>query len=164
MTAPAAVTVRRATVADAHAIAVVHIGAWREAYAGHMPAEFLARMDVEQSARNWTAILQRGDTDAFVAERDGEVIGWATAGSGRDDDPPRPRELEGIYILAKAYGTGAGQQLLDAAIGDAPAYLWVLDGNPRAEAFYRRNGFTRDGATSSHPAGSATLPTVRLTR
>jgi hypothetical protein len=36
--------------------------------------------------------------------------------------------------------------LLDAAIGDRPASLWVLDDNPRAREFYRRNGFAPDGA------------------
>ncbi|MDR6613014.1 GNAT family N-acetyltransferase [Leifsonia sp. 1010] len=158
------VTVRRATVDDARGIAEVHVTAWREAYAGHMPAEFLASMDVGSRAEGWTRILERGETDAFVAERDGTIVGWATAGRGRDDDAPRDRELEGIYLLASAYGSGAGQRLLDAAIGDAPAYLWVMDGNGRAEAFYRRNGFTRDGATMTHPAGDATVLAVRLTR
>ncbi|MFF9562762.1 GNAT family N-acetyltransferase [Leifsonia sp. NPDC014704] len=159
-----AVTVRRATVDDARGIAEVHVTAWREAYAGHMPAEFLASLDVDRRAAGWAGILERGETDAFVAERDGTIVGWATAGSGRDDDAPRDRELEGIYLLASAYGSGAGQLLLDAAIGDAPAYLWVMDGNGRAEAFYRRNGFTRDGATMTHPAGDATVLAVRLTR
>lgn len=157
-------TVRRATVDDAAAIAHVHVVAWREAYAGRMPADFLASLDEEQRARGWASILAAGDTDAFVAELDGAVIGWATAGIGRDDDAPRPRELEGIYVLAAAHGSGTGQLLLDAAIGDAPAYLWMMDGNARAEAFYRRNGFTRDGGTSAHHLAGATIPTVRLTR
>ncbi|MET3567055.1 GNAT superfamily N-acetyltransferase [Leifsonia sp. 563] len=159
-----AVTVRRATVDDARGIAEVHVTAWREAYAGRMPADFLASLDVDRRAAGWSRILERGETDAFVAERDGTIVGWATAGRGRDDDAPRDRELEGIYLLASAYGSGAGQQLLDAAIGDAPAYLWVMDGNGRAEAFYRRNGFTRDGATMTHPAGDATILAVRMTR
>lgn len=157
-------TVRRATVDDARGIAEVHVSAWREAYAGRMPAEFLASLDVDRRAAGWTRILERGETDAFVAEQGGAIVGWATAGAGRDDDAPRDRELEGIYLLASAYGSGAGQGLLDAAIGDAPAYLWVMDGNPRAEAFYLRNGFTRDGATMTHPAGDATILAVRMTR
>lgn len=159
-----AVTVRRATVDDARGIAEVHVTAWREAYAGRMPADFLASLDVDRRAVGWARILERGETDAFVAVRDGTIVGWATAGRGRDDDAPRDRELEGIYLLASAYGSGAGQQLLDAAIGDAPAYLWVMDGNGRAESFYRRNGFIRDGATMTHPAGDATILAVRMTR
>ena len=32
------------------------------------------------------------------------------------------------------------------AIGDeVPAYLWVIEGNERAVAFYRRHGFELDG-------------------
>ena len=158
------VKVRQATVDDAHGIARVHVLAWREAYEGRMPADVLAALDVDRSARGWADILTDGRTRAFVAERHGEVIGWATAGPGRDDDAPRPLELEGIYLLAAAYGSGAGQLLLDAAVGDAPAYLWVMDGNARAEAFYRRNGFARDGATTRHPVGDTSVPAVRMTR
>ena len=51
-----------------------------------------------------------------------------------------------IYVLEGHHGTGVGQALVDAAIGDRPAYLWALDDNPRAHAFYRRNGFELDGA------------------
>ena len=103
------ILVRPATVDDAAAIARVHVQSWREAYAGRMPADFLASLDEARFARNWENILADGVTDAFVAERDGEVVGWATAGPGRDDDAPRPRELEGIYLLAAAHGSGAGQ-------------------------------------------------------
>ena len=67
-------------------------------------------------------------------------------------------------MLAVAYGSGAGQLLLDAAVGDAPAYLWVMDGNGRAEAFYHRNGFSRDGATTTHPVGATSVPAIRMTR
>jgi hypothetical protein len=34
------------------------------------------------------------------------------------------------------------------AIGDAPAYLWVLSGTSRAHSFYRRHGFVPDGKTT----------------
>ena len=159
-----AITVRPATVEDAAGIARVHVTGWREAYAERLPAEFLAGLDEARFARNWEGIVVDGVTDAFVAERDGEIVGWATAGPGRDDDPPRPRELEGIYLVASAYGSGAGQQLLDVALGDAPAYLWVMEGNARAEAFYRRNGFAPDGTTSTHTLGGTTVSVLRLTR
>lgn len=158
------VTVRRATAADAGGIARVHVTGWREAYAERLPADFLASLDADRFARNWERILSDGVTDAFVAERDGEIVGWATAGPGRDDDAPRPRELEGIYVVAAVYGSGAGQQLLDAAVGASPAYLWVMAGNARAEAFYRRNGFAADGGTATHTLGGTDVPVLRLTR
>ncbi|WP_431221024.1 GNAT family N-acetyltransferase [Leifsonia xyli] len=158
------VEVRSATPADADGIARVHVTAWREAYAERLAAEFLASLDESRIARNWEDILADGVTRGYVAERDGTIVGWATSGPGRDDDAPRGLELEGIYVLASAYGSGAGQRLLDAAIGDAPAYLWVMDGNARAEAFYRRNGFGRDGGTATHTLGATAVPAVRMTR
>ncbi len=48
---------------------------------------------------------------------------------------------------------GAGHALLDAAeqrmidAGHTRAYLWVLDGNDRADGFYARHGWELDGAT-----------------
>jgi predicted GNAT family N-acyltransferase len=39
-----------------------------------------------------------------------------------------------------------GAALLNAVIDpSAPAALWVADPNPRAQAFYRKNGFIADG-------------------
>ena len=39
------------------------------------------------------------------------------------------------------------------ALGDSPAYLWVLDGNVRAIGFYERHGFAFDGATKPEDVG-----------
>ena len=33
--------------------------------------------------------------------------------------------------------------------GDLPACLWALADNPRAHAFYRRNGFELDGVSKA---------------
>ena len=60
-------------------------------------------------------------------------------------DPATPTELWAINVLADHHGTGVAQALLDAALGDDDAYLWVVEGNERAQSFYRRNGFAVDG-------------------
>ncbi|MCL9663663.1 GNAT family N-acetyltransferase [Curtobacterium albidum] len=158
-----ALTVRPADVRDADAIAAVHVQAWREAYAHLLPAEFLAALDVDARAARWRGIVAEPDVDVLVATVDDTVAGWASAGPGRGERP-RDRELEGIYVLAEHHGSGAGQALLDAAIGAAPAFLWVADGNPRAEAFYRRNGFERDGTVKHEPIGPHGLDAVRMVR
>lgn len=85
-------------------------------------------------------------------------------GPGREADVVRPLELEGIYVLAAAHGSGAGQALLDASLGDRPAFLWVAEHNPRAEAFYRRNGFRRDGSVKVEAVGPHTMTAVRMVR
>jgi hypothetical protein len=48
--------------------------------------------------------------------------------------------------MASLHGSGSGQGLLDAVIGTEPAFLWTAELNPRAQSFYRRNGFVADGA------------------
>lgn len=156
-------TIRRATHADAPGIAAVHVRAWQEAYAHLLPADFLAARDVDTYRARWEQLLSDG-VEVHVAAVDGGIVGWASAGSGRDHDAPRARELEGIYTLAETHGTGVGQQLLDAAIGDDAAYLWIAEDNPRAEAFYRRNGFERDGTTKHEAIGPDGLDAVRMVR
>ena len=67
-------------------------------------------------------------------------------------------------MVASAHGSGAGQALFDAAVGDSPAYLWAADDNPRAAAFYRRNGFARDGGVERRMYQGAEMVTVRMVR
>ena len=76
------------------------------------------------------------------------IVGCAGAGPAQDDDADAavPYELQMLYVLAQAHGTGLGLRLLDAAIGGKPALLWVLEDNPRAQAFYRKHGSLRTDA------------------
>ncbi|MBG6183465.1 GNAT superfamily N-acetyltransferase [Arthrobacter sp. CAN_A214] len=86
-------------------------------------------------ARSWLAF-----------DADGVPVAIATSGPGRDADRP-DFELHHIYTLNRTHGSGLGQRLITTAIGEKPAYLWILEGNPRAERFYARNGFIPDGTT-----------------
>jgi ribosomal protein S18 acetylase RimI-like enzyme len=158
------IEVRPAVSADARGIAEVHVQAWREAYAHLIPADALARLSIDQRERRWRELLATPGSVTFVATHDGSVIGFATSGPGRDDDSPRELELPSIYILADHYGTGAGQQLLDAVLGGMPAFLWVADNNPRARAFYERNGFRPDGTTKVGPLAGTDILEIRLVR
>ena len=54
-------------------------------------------------------------------------------------------ELYAIYVRQAWQGTGVGQALLDASVGNLACSVWVLENNPRAHAFYARNGFVADG-------------------
>ena len=92
--------------------------------------------------------------------------GSRRAGASRDEDAACPvsGELYAIYVLAAHYGSGAGQALLDAAIGRAAASLWVLEDNPRARAFYERNGFRADGTVKDDDRWGEPVREVRLVR
>ena len=67
-------------------------------------------------------------------------------------------------MLASQYGAGAGQRLLDADVGSGGAYLWIAEHNPRAFAFYTRNGFVPDGATGSHELAGTPVRILRMVR
>ncbi len=156
-------SVRRATVDDVDAISRVHYRTHVETYSGHFPPEVIEGNPPERRARMWSHIIGEQRGDVWVAELDNEIVGFAHTGTPRDEDPPRDLELSTIYLLAAHHGSGLGQSLLDAVLGDRPATLWVLAENPRAIAFYRKNGFKLDGAEKIDP-DYGNIREVRLVR
>jgi hypothetical protein len=90
-------------------------------------------------------------------------LGLADAGPARDSDMVGVPELYRIYALSRTYGSDLSTQLMEAAIGDAPAYLRVLEDNQRARA-YRKSGFSPDGAGKVPARAWGELPEIRLVR
>lgn len=132
---------------DIEQIARVHIQGWREAYGSLLPPQFYDGDALRRRIAMWTRILAEIEHHPRlrVSEVTGEIVGFALAGPPDGDDPARDLELSMIYISAEHYGTGIGQALLDAVLDHSPAQLWVAAENPRAQAFYHRNGFRLDG-------------------
>ncbi len=155
------ITVRPAVPDDAELIVDIRNTGWREAYAHLLSAEFLAGVstDVEGLRRG----IAGGRLTIVVAELDGEVVGYALAGPPDEDDAPRDWCLRHLYQYSRVHGSGTGQALLDAAVGDGPAYLWTAEDNPRAIAFYRRNGFIPDGTHKTEPDWE-NLAAIRMVR
>jgi GNAT superfamily N-acetyltransferase len=154
-------TVRLAVVADAPAVASVHVRTWQAAYRGMIPGSVLDGLSVEARTSMWERAIPSGGV--WVALAGDEIVGFASAGPSRDDDAAF--ELYAIYVLSSAWGTGLGFELAKAALGDEPdVIVWVLDGNTRARAFYERIGFRADGVTKTETAGSAELKEVRYRR
>lgn len=139
--------IRRARPKDAAELGEVHVRAWREAYADIVDDDVSATFDVAERTALWTRALLTDPTPGMtthVAEVDKGIVGFATAGPPRSERV-RDIELRGLYTLARTHGTGLGGALLDKALGDRPAQLWVLTDNARAIAFYRKHGFAEDG-------------------
>lgn len=159
------VIVRPVRDVDAEALGRVHATCWHETYDHLVSSAALANLSPRRMAELWTHWMNQGDDFVqFVALVDGEIVGFAGSGPARDVDAPRERELYFIYLLHAYHGSGIGQQLFDAACGTTPAYLWVAEDNPRAHGFYRRNGFTPDGASQDEPFLGETIHEVRLVR
>lgn len=148
-------SLRSPRVGEAEALAELHLLTWEQTYGGLFPPSAWGPDARVQRVRMWTAICEgRPEWRTALAESAGEVVGFAHVGPSVDDPPVRDRHLWFIYLLDVAQGSGAGQALLDEVLRDEPASLWVLEQNPRAIAFYEKNGFVRDGARQ--PTGFAT--------
>jgi GNAT superfamily N-acetyltransferase len=164
------VTVRPAAVPDAPAMGRVHVRAWQAAYRGHMPDDYLDGLRAEERAAHWERALGRDDLPGaiLVAERAGEVIGFATVGPARE--PEAAGELYAINLDPDHWGTGAGRALLEAAqtelarLGVDETVLWVLTGNARARRFYEIAGWAADGAERTIEVFGVTVPEVRYRR
>jgi GNAT superfamily N-acetyltransferase len=138
--------IRRATPADAPAIAAVQARTWRHAYADIVAPERMP--DPEQQAPRWAAHVDGGGV-VHVWDQDGRVVGFATAGPGRED--ATTGEVYAIYVDPPAQGAGVGgallavaeQSLRDASHGGA--ILWTFEANGLARAFYERHGWELDG-------------------
>ncbi|MFH5879650.1 GNAT family N-acetyltransferase [Arthrobacter sp. NA-172] len=160
-------TLRPATVDDVDPLTRMHLAAWRESYGHLLPPSFFAEHEATIDARieRHRAAVSAGSYNPMLAQdAEGALVGIACAGQAREDDRPCELELQMIYTLRRVHGMGVGQALVDAVIGTAAAYLWVLEDNPRAQAFYRRNGFRADGTRQLLPPDWHQLPEIRMVR
>jgi hypothetical protein len=80
-------SIRVTGVADAAAIAAVHVEAWRETYVGIVPVQVLAGLSVDRRTEIWRRILTNpmafSSSAVFVAERDRTVVGFGCCGMQR---------------------------------------------------------------------------------
>jgi len=159
----AELVIRRATEADAEAGARMHIACWREGYAGIVPEQELADFtaDEESWVQRWRTQIASG-RPRHLALRGEEIVGFAVAGPDLERDTDVP-VLYGIYVRASEYGNGLAQRLIELAIGDGPAALWVFADNPRARGFYARNGFVPTGESRTEDGLFSALE-IRMVR
>lgn len=158
--------IRQATPADAEAIVRMHTAAHEECYAHLLPSTFFdgSRASIGERIDQRGPYLASQDPRLVAHDEAGEVVGLADAGPARDPDMAGILELYRIYTLSRTYGSGLGCQLLQAAVGEAPAYLWVFEENQRARTFYRKSGFSPDGVRKAQMWDGAELPEIRLVR
>ena len=147
MGVPDGVWLRAAVIDDARSGARLHQACWRESYGPITEPSLLATHLADEDAwvSRWRRQVEQGARRLLAVSDVDDLIGFADAGPGRDKDRGSELELYALYVRSAWHGTGVGRALFDATIGDAAAYLWVLEDNIRAQAFYRRQGFVSDG-------------------
>jgi ribosomal protein S18 acetylase RimI-like enzyme len=143
---PPGVTLRTATADDAEAGAELHLACWREAYGPYVDPEILEERLAghDRWVAAWERQLSVGPPRTLALDGN-EPVGFAVAGPSRKDDAPVDLELYALYTRAAWWGSGLGAALLHAVAPNGPCWLFVLEANTRARAFYRRHGFEADG-------------------
>src|ERR1051326_1277568 len=143
--------IRSARPEDALLIATIHVEAWRVAYRGIIPDEYLRSLSIEQRPAAGQQALEAGHPLTWVAEEGDAALGWISAAASRDADAGQSTgEIWAVYIDPGHWGEGAGRALCDAAEqelrrrGFTEVTLWVLKDNQRALGFYLSHGFFRD--------------------
>jgi len=119
------VTLRTLIAADAGRVADIFLMSRRTA----MP--WLAQPRTDDETRSWhmNVLVPRGTV--VVAERDGDVLGFAEPTNGW---------LNALYVAPSAQGTGVGSALFEHSMAVQPHGfdLWVFQRNTRALDFYAR--------------------------
>lgn len=157
--------VRRATPADAPAIAEVHVWSWQSAYRGLIADAVLGALTPERRQPQWEQTLTAPDEriGVWLAEVDGEVVGFSSIGPSPDDDSGM---LFTLYLHPERIGTGVGHALLVRAeegmiaAGFEEATLEVLRDNARARRFYERHGWVQDGEAFEQDWGGGPFSVV----
>ena len=146
---------RRATSADAAALARIGADTFVETFGASYPPEdlaaFLARTYSEDAARR--ALADPGQA-AWLVEVDGRAVGHALAGPcalPHPDVRAGDGELKRLYLLRDYQNGGLGRALFEQVLQwlerDGPRTLWigVWSENFGAQRFYGRYGFERVG-------------------
>jgi GNAT superfamily N-acetyltransferase len=148
-------TIRPASLEDAPMLAALGAQTFRETFESICTSQDLS----EFLAAAYSDAIQRTELSdpsrpAIVLETDGRPVGFAQLRLGHREPcvtGSRPVELQRIYVLREAHGSGFGAALMEASVAQARAWgadvLWlgVWEHNDRALAFYARHGFREAG-------------------
>lgn len=161
---------RSATAADAESIAALHTDSWRRTYRGMMTDAFLDGGALENRRSVWADRLGRPNPSQFVclAEDADRLAGFICVFA--NEDPVWGSYIDNLHVAPGLHRRGLGRSLMRRAAGwlcDAGAqgglYLWVMEANANARAFYDRLGATNAGTEMHEDPGGGRAPNCRYT-
>jgi ribosomal protein S18 acetylase RimI-like enzyme len=138
---------REAGPGDARAVAGLHADSWRHHYRGAYSDSFLDGDVARYLLTTWTERLSPLDPRArtIVGELGGDVVAFAHTRLG--EDATWGALLDNLHVSYELKRLGIGTRLLaltaQAVLDSSPAsglYLWVLEQNVAAQAFYAAQG------------------------
>jgi ribosomal protein S18 acetylase RimI-like enzyme len=159
---------RAATAADSLCIATLHAESWRRVYREALSEAYLAGDLVADRHQMWEQRLtQPQERQRIVlAERAGELLGFACFYIA--EDAQWGSYLNNLHVALSAQRQGIGRHLMHACAtaceGSAHEglYLWVLQSNTGAQAFYARHGGSNSGSDMWQAPGGGMAPLFRF--
>ena len=130
------ILIRDAGNDDANGIAHVQVAGWLETYRGMISDSFLDKILSDPND-----VYHR----AFVAIKDGQIVGFANYGKEHSGDSDYLGELFAIYVLKEFQGQGIGRELVKHVAQGLlnqevlSMLVWVLVANPYQQ-FYESLG------------------------
>lgn len=142
--------VRIASQEDADIVGKVHSDAWKSAYRGIFPGEYIDSDTASKRKNEFLDSIKNDKCTYFVLEETNQV-----AGIVKTFERNNALEIESIYILSEFRGEGLGRQFIDFIKEERAGniFLWVLEVNTNARRFYEKNGFVPTGDTRTITRG-----------
>jgi GNAT superfamily N-acetyltransferase len=148
-------SIRRAGPCDVSTLAELGARTFADTFGHLYPAVDLAAFLQENHAPEAILpFLEDARYATWVAEENGEAIGYALAGPcglPHPDVTPSCGELKRIYLLRNRQGSGVGGRLMTTALDwleaerRRPIWIGVWSGNHGAQRLYARAGFAKIG-------------------
>jgi GNAT superfamily N-acetyltransferase len=157
--------IRRAVVGDEYTLHELALATFALATTkGTAQSDIDAFIAQHLSAQRFASYLADPQRALFLASVDGEPSGYTMLVFGEPYDADVARaiesrptvELSKVYARAEAHGTGLAAEMLRVTLeharasGAASVWLGVNRHNPRANAFYEKNGFVVVGTKQFH--------------
>ena len=151
------IQIRQATIDDAKLLTDLSYTTFWDAFAHHpknAPDDLAHYMRQAFNIEQIAVELAEANSIFLIAELSGKPAGYAKLIVGSIEDgitATRPIELSRLYSHQEYLGKGVGQNLMDAGFELAKKndhdvmWLGVWEFNPRAQAFYLKNGFREVG-------------------
>ena len=151
------IEIRQATPDDAQPLTDLAYTTFWDAFAHHpknAPEDLNHYMRQAFNLEQITAELADEDSIFLIAEIESKPAGYAKLIIESTEEgitAKRPIELSRLYSHQEYLGKGVGQNLMDACFeyanthGHDVMWLGVWEYNPRAQAFYTKNGFREVG-------------------
>ncbi|WP_461671116.1 GNAT family N-acetyltransferase [Mycobacterium tuberculosis] len=147
------IEIRWAQLEDIQRLGFIHSEAYRNAYQGIIPDDYLNQVTPKTSEALFHTALTQGNEHVAIALVDKKTVGCMVLKAGSDEDIQCcGGEITAIYLLQTYRGIGHGKKIMEwglemlKAFGCVKGEIWVLRANVNAIRFYEKQGFVRDGA------------------